>query len=438
MTCIGFTAVSKLSLSLLGPNVPRQSSATTQQRRLWAIVLGMLVVAMGGCSKLNTEYGHSYSRDATQSINGVSVLRQMCEVTGWNTNKITRLSGKAERMDAMFWFPVVHQTPGERSTEWFDDWLAQGDRTLVFVSQADYSAERNYYQQAMPKAAPKDRLEYRRRIARLTAEARSPLPKELSNGWFVLKSKDQHSESSRWTGPWTESLPVEPGKLTTTSIVRPYKPSKDQSLDSGAYYNDQVNPAEAIVDFEPLLETAQGDCLVARITSDRWPASQVLVVSTAQPLVNLSLLERSNQAIAETLIQELGPPGEAGFMRTGYAGARVPGGNDDELAAGMELLTLWPLSMVTMHLLIFLFVGLLVLAPIFGRAHHRPAESTGDFGNHISAVGELLQNSDDKTDARRRIAEYFIQVRQDPSSSWAQVPASDTSELNTPPNPYKE
>ena len=85
------------------------------------------------------------------------------------------------------------------------------------------------------------------------------------------------------------------------------------------------------------------------------------------------------------------------------------------------MLTIWPLNVITLHAVFLGMLVLLAVFPIFGRAKQLPVKSTREFGQHIEAVGGLLFKSKDRFYALATIAEYFRNVRKEPTSAWANV-----------------
>ena len=397
-------------------------NAPTESKRL-AVFCLMVIGFSAGCSeRLYTEYGHSHSWLGRKSINGTAALREMYVRRGWETKQLNRLGYQAGQVDAIVWFPAVGQAPKGTTTQWFEDWLADRPRTLVFVCRGHDNVAQEYWRRAARQAPPKDRLEYRRRAARIETTwsfmGFSDKDEVWSNGWFTMESRAKHSETDQLAGPWSHEI-VEPRKATRTRVViRPFDASKDGALETGPRIEGEFDPEEQKTEFEPLLVSAKGEALATRITSDRWPRSQVIAVSSAQHLVNFAMIEANNRAIADRLVAETRPQGAVGFMRTDWAGARVVDADEKPLAAGMELLTTWPLSMTTMHAVLTGFVVCLILLPIFGRPRRLPSRPTGDFSAHVTAFADLMSRSGDEVYARERISEYFTRVREDVDSRW--------------------
>ncbi|QDV70304.1 hypothetical protein Poly24_40240 [Rosistilla carotiformis] len=411
----------------------------------WGLIV-LVVIAWGIYAiltrpqRLTTPYGYSYSHQGTKSINGVAGFRRMYELRDWETETLKRLSLAAESLDTIVWFPDAEQVPSRRATQWLDEWLANKPRTLIYVLRGLQSTEPMYWKQAMADAEAEHRMEFRRRQIRtqIVEEASVPGAKPIaglnsfSNGWFTADFTPRWRTARGFTGDWSQEPLRLPQRMTTRATIRPYDPDTDDQLTAGTFSSDTVDEEEPTdCAFDPLVTSDAGDVVAARVTSDWWPDSQVLVLCTGEPLLNLSLADPINAAFAERLIAASGPPGTVGFLRTDRFGARVQGDSDDELAAGMELLTQWPLSMTTMHVVLLGFVAILALLPIFGRPRRLPPPATGDFGEHVSAVADMLRRSGDADYARQRISEYFVQVRGEDSGPWV-LPTAPTANEKPP------
>jgi len=158
----------------------------------------------------------------------------------------------------------------------------------------------------------------------------------------------------------------------------------------------------------------------------------VIVLSNASLISNLSLTNFENLSIAKKLVDTL-PKQHIGFL-TGRQDPRVRKDDNSEQQKGFEMLTIWPLNVITLHVVFLGMLVLLAVFPIFGRAKQLPAKSTREFGQHIEAVGGLLFKSQDRFYALATIAEYFRNVRKEPTSPWANVEPAAQQE---PKSPFK-
>ena len=182
----------------------------------------------------------------------------------------------------------------------------------------------------------------------------------------------------------------------------------------------------------PFLMTADDKPLIGEVTKPNWGSSRVVVLANASLISNLSLTNSENLALARKLLKEL-PNDNIGFL-TGANDPRVRTDDSSDQQKGFEMLTVWPLNVISLHAAILGMLVLLAAFPIFGRAKLLPVKSTREFGQHIEAVGGLLFKSQDRSYALATIAEYFRNVRKEPTSPWATIEPQAQQE---PKSPFK-
>ncbi len=166
------------------------------------ILLCATLVVTVGCSRFETEYGEFAGGSSESSINGLGMLRRSFENAQWDAKKLSRLSERAEDFDLIVWAPADATTLYDDAREWFENWLAGGTRTLVYIVPDD-GTELAYLDQARRLAPPEQQLEYRRRIAQLqSSQMISHLQRSQSieSGWFVLNPLPRNQSLSTQTG----------------------------------------------------------------------------------------------------------------------------------------------------------------------------------------------------------------------------------------------
>jgi hypothetical protein len=72
---------------------------------------------------------------------------------------------------------------------------------------------------------------------------------------------------------------------------------------------------------------------------------------------------------------------------------------------------------ILLHLTMLGIVYCIARWPIFGRPRELPADSTADFGKHISALGELLRGTKDAAYAQARLEQYRTQGKRESGKS---------------------
>ena len=190
--------------------------------------------------------------------------------------------------------------------------------------------------------------------------------------------------------------------------------------------------ASEIPKMKSRLSTGDDKPLIAEITKPSWKNSRVFVVSNSSLISNISLTNYENLSIAKRLVGEL-PRTNIGFLGGGQNPVvRTDDSSDQQ--KGFEMLTIWPLNVVSIHALFLGMLVLLAVFPIFGRAKQLPNKSVREFGQHVEAVGALLYKSQDRFYALATIAEYFRNVRKEPTSTWAKA---DPVAQQEPKSPFK-
>ncbi len=148
-----------------------------------------------------------------------------------------------------------------------------------------------------------------------------------------------------------------------------------------------------------------GRVLAGRFWRSYWDDSQILVVANGSWLLNLPLVEHEHRRLAGRLIDSCGPPGRVCFLESGPGGPRISE-SDKNLPLLVRAFTVWPLSVVLLHLTLVGILFCFCVFPIFGRPRNLPVETVSDFGKHVAAVGELLERRADAEHAQQRIQQY--------------------------------
>ena len=399
-----------------------------------------------GCGKtLRVDYGKSRGSAGDQSINGFGVLRRAYARTGWSTRDINRLNDRLATTTAIVWTPTERDTLYDESTEWFDQWLSEKTRTLVYIVP-DQGCQARYYGVAR-QAAPKDqKLEYRRQLARIETEqmlvrlSTEPIP---NNGWFSIERAPADTilggiRTSESLSEWTLPRTIEPSGRSSDVVAVEYKivpvpaaiapsptsqPSPPNTQHSRNPWSWQVYGSSKVkLAHQSLLRADYGSPIITRITAEEWGESKLIVVGNGSLLCNFSLTTPQGQAVATQLIAETGDSsGLVGFLTTDSAGANVSE-VDPEINAmtGMELFTVWPLSLIVLHLAVTGFIACMILLPIFGRPRQGKTVSNSDFADHLDAVAVLMSRSGGEEYARRRVSEYMRRIRGETTGQWVQ------------------
>ena len=463
---------------------------TRTVRRLFAFNLMItLAFAFQGCNKLSREYGISEGTEARQSPAAISVFRNLCDSEGCDTKEVRSLSPRAmDRLQAIIWTPNHFGAHRSETFEWMNKWLASGDRTLVYVGR-DFSAMADYWRQCSENLLQQEEINHGERwncleqiavAQREIDQLRSSVRQSIATPWFLFDyTNSVEKQVKSVSGPWADSIDISKSRIFLRGVpvgmnLRSYSDLKKvfdrepapisatATTGNGAPAtapNTIAPPANtpAAPDYEfewskqdadmltaikmfpesdrPrldfLLATQEREPLIAEITSSKWGKSRVIVLANSSMISNLGLINDQNRSLARRLIAKL-PKKSVGFV----SGSLDPIVRKDDLAEqqkGFEMLTIWPLNVVTLHAVFLGMLALIALFPIFGRPKLLPRKSHRDFGLHVDAVGAMLLKSKDRFYALATIADYFRQVRKEPTSPWANV---DPVSQQDPTSPF--
>lgn len=432
-----------------------------------------LAIALSGCrNSLSTYYGLSEGTDARCSPASVSLFRNLCNEDGRSTLMVRSLSPRAmKKLNAIVWSPDSFEPHQPETVAWFERWLSSGGRTLIYVGR-DFSPTADYWSQSADKfaigqASDQDALSAREKQAVELAELdrmRSRVRAKTVTPWCLFDHSPRNEERVKEVkGPWSNEIDGGKARLFLRSYPLGYseanlptiqkefdKESEDtsgkpvstaniveyefkwQTSDASMLGVVKSLTATDLPEMESLLSTMDDRPLVAEVSKPSWGSSRVIVLSNSSLISNLSLTNYENLALAKRLVREL-PKQNIGFL-TGSNDPRVRKDDNSDQQKGFEMLTIWPLNVISLHAV---FLGMLVLLaafPIFGRAKLLPVKSTREFGQHIEAVGGLLFKSQDRFYALATIAEYFRNVRKEPTSPWSNV---EPAAQQAPKSPFQ-
>jgi len=409
------------------------------------MIIFALLVTCGCSGELRTEYGASRGVEGDQSISGFGVLRRTYKNSGWSTSDVKRLNERLEKTNAIIWIPDTRDALYGNAIEWLEDWLAQDERTLIYLVP-DGGCESQYFVDAHAFSKLEQRIEYRRRLARLQTDRLFQRLRNESipeNGWFSLDHVSEGVLIDKASGEWqinnqpprnAKEYPQTTGNLGITFKILPpvhsnAPPTSAPPTSAPPMYGMSQGTSTAQMMQETLLAATDGSAIVTRITADQWGSSKIIVVGNASLLCNYSLSTPLGQSIAEKLIEETSMvPGLVGFMSTGALGAMISD-IDPEINAvtGMELFTVWPLSLVMLHLAVIGFVACMILLPIFGRPREDEGKTASDFRDHLDAVASLMHRSGGEEFARRRVSDYMRRIRGDVVGDWIMPETTSTA-----------
>jgi hypothetical protein len=376
----------------------------------FAILLACCVLLLAGCAEeIDTVYGKRRGIGAEESVNGTAVLARMFEQAGHQVRSWQWLSPRLrDNSDTIVWCPDDFSGPDLERREWLAEWLlGQQGRTLIYVGR-DFDAAPRYWDQIQAGAPANQLPELKRREAWARSEfqtRRAMLKDGEDCSWFTIRNGPHRTVGTLTGDPaWLHGVDPAKVEIELYSTVVPPLPSGE---------------------IDVLLQSGS-DIIAWRQTIG---GSKLIVIVNSSFLTNLPLLNHEHRKLADHLIREVGPPGEVVFLESGAGGPTIlekdPGIN---LPTGP---TGWPLDYI---LLLFALTGLAFLFsqyPIFGTPRDTPKKHSADFGLHVLALGELLQQTGDEKYAQTKLQHYQQSVRNaanPPRHATAKTPAGRGSE----------
>lgn len=381
------------------------------RRRSLAAALGALVAfSAAGCDPdIERAYGRRSGVVGGSSVNGTAVLAELFEQAGHNVRTGRALTpGLMEQADLIVWAPDDFAAPTKEVVDWFDEWFDhEPDRVLVYVGR-DFDAGPLYWQAVLPQATGAQAGEMKARLVRDTASAnalRSALQQQSECDWFEIDGTTAPRDVQRLEGraDWVAGIDVGRAQLRQGATFRV--------------------PAGSRV----LLE-ADGDPFVFRQPRGD---GQLLTVSNGSFLLNLPLVNHEHRKLAGRLVREATRPRrgetlEVVFLESGAGGPPIRDTDEPDQRTGLEILVTAPFDLLFLHLAALGTILAFARWPIFGVPRRPPPPSRSDFGDHVAALGKLLERTGDAARAADRVAHYHQRVRRDVGGFQAAGPSAAT------------
>lgn len=438
-------------------------------------LIGAAFCSLGCGSRYPTSnYGLSEGSSARVSPDAVSAFRNMCDETNRKSMKVGSLSNRtANKLSSLIWIPeesFVHSAP---VLDWMEEWLKKGGKTLIYVGR-DYSPTADYWDfagaelqsQEKNKSTVVGALENKALEELKLDSLQSGQRDRIALPWALLENEAGLFETvEQLEGPWASDLQEHKHRIRVRSFFRDWSSADSEKvskqLDWQSEVSDSSKPVQSSfpkqwttgdmnnleiakkaeendLNAEVMLASKSNKPLITVLSKEEWQGSQVILLANSCFISNYSMTHRGNRVLAHKLIADL-PQGKVGFL-TLARDPRVSTGDDEEEQRGFEMLTEWPLNVISFHAF---FLGMIVLAslfPILGSPKKLPELSTQNFAQHVEALGALLFRSSDRFYALTTIADYFRVVRKDPNSPWAkyeetihQQPSSPFQSEPSPP-----
>jgi hypothetical protein len=388
---------------------------------LLALLLVLSVEGTGvmGQDRLPVRYGQRGGQGRV-SLNGTSAFARLLQEYDLDVQSASRLTPRIDRYDVLFWFPDSDREDYAEEQERLEAWLRSGtDRRLIIVGR-HYDATIDYLTQIGQSQDSEQGLDYRRRLAEAVSVSHLESLKQQEtyfDGW-VEWTPGSRRRSSQLGGPWATGL--ENANLTTSRY--PNIPSAE---------DQKSHPTRS---YEVKLE-ADGEPFAVAIQDSLWNGGEVIVVSNGSFILNYGLTDERNRQVVANMLDDLDFEDYfwgALFLESDEAGLPVMQREESGQKTMWDWMTEWPFSFFIPHFLVLGILIYFVFYPIFGRPKNLALPSSTDFGQHVEALGELMEKTRDRAYAIQHINHYHEQTKSD--SRGLGSPAASPLQKTTKPD----
>ncbi|MGV3609067.1 MAG: DUF4350 domain-containing protein [Planctomycetaceae bacterium] len=396
-----------------------------------AVVFGLSVYFIGNQKarqSLAVGYGRRDGTSHYTSVNGTRILAEMFRKRGDRVSTITRLTPKvAARAQIIVWFPDDFEPPTQKQREFFENWLGSHPyTTLVYVGR-DYNAAPEYWRDAQAFASPADEglIAQERAFADSSWQSeRAQIADSTYGYWFTVRKGPKRVQQGTFDGQWEGAFDPAKAKLTLSSQLAIPVPA------------DLTGVTDAPQDLKyTSLLSYQGDQWVTSVTKEQWSGSEILVVSNGSFLLNYPLVNPEHRKLAQQLVDYTSNGSysrEVVFLQSNSRGPQVYDKEPEDEAATTGFFRIWPINVITFHLILLGMFYCVSRSIMFGRPRDPPLENPADFGRHITALGELMQSTDNIAMAEQRISHYEQQAKRASGKSHRNPGETTTPSIATP------
>lgn len=424
-----------------------------------ARVLLPVFLLLSSCVGCNRYWSDTYTNyiplyEYDRSINGDTVFRSMCRQAGHTCSMPTRRPKEFDRYDCIVWYyysypHASYKTPPRAPLEtmdvadvvWLRQWMKKKPgRTLVIVNQG-YLADVDYWNELMPLVPSEHRMWCRQKQYGAIEKEFSfcTTAHELAEQWFERLVTDHQSErlldeaktkrDKNESSNHETAVMMEQVKKNLSRFVK--KESKDRVNGLWFRFENHMNVkstrtlsglpywTDDLPDGPPLRMTRNllpEDETKVELYTDEYPLicrreverGNVYVVCSGAFLLNYPLLKERNRILAARLISRLGPKKNIVFLR---GRSFIPSAKTEpEISykvSPFALSRLSAFSLLYWHLFFLVLIVFFWKFPIFGRPKRIPPPETVDFGRHMEAYGELLEQTGNVSWARNQIDKWI-------------------------------
>ncbi len=446
--------------------VSQQSTHQAGERNVrasWVHLFVLLLILTCGCNiPWPEEFGEITGTASNRSLNGLGAHRRMWELAGAKVLTPQKLSARLSKIDTIVLVGSSYRPPGQLARDWLEKWLQEETgRTVVYFGR-DFDAVQLYREETIDEVALANRERAQTQLSSREAtnyiQRSIELPESTFCRWFFLRVTARPAEYATFKGPWADELQGLEGSWPVSVLLEPpetdrktQKPSwmtgaqpallpartfyqgndgeeelGDKEVQRSVWKADELSDVEAwdsewkeAGSADVLLAGSDDAPLIHRVTHPKFAGSQILIVVNGAPFLNGSIVQPLHSKISELVIRECLPAKRVAMIHYDESGLLInnleSGGETD---FGIQLLTVWPLSAITMHSAFLGIIAFAVLLPILGRPQKLQPRSVTDFGLHVEAMGRMLFEARDLKYGLKSIADYFVKVRRDNPPDW--------------------
>ncbi len=438
--------------------------ASSMFRALAYQATATVLLTISGCGAWLPEmepYGAVRGVDAVRSLNGLAIHREMWESAGARCVYPQKLSPRLETVDVIVLVGKDYDPPARLARKWLEDWLGgMPGRTVIYFGRGFSAAE--YYRIRTLSALDESQRKFAKQaLAGIQAEELNQRLRQVSEStfcdWFFLDIAPSAASfgSDELQGPWSSEFrgltgywplattlqePLEKWRQQTpswitqetsdsleTSPVRESDDDEESLIQRSVWEPRELSDSEAwdaafkdLPESTVLLSASDGRPFVFRLEDQqKYPGSQILIVANGAPFLNASLVDSLHRSVGGRIVEECLPAERVAllsFDQQGLVVSSLP--ETDSRGAGLEVLTVWPLSAITMPAALLGIVVCAALFPVLGRPQRLPKRSVSDFGLHVEALGRMLQDTGDVEYAKGAVRDYFEKVRGEVPPRW--------------------
>jgi hypothetical protein len=132
----------------------------------------------------------------------------------------------------------------------------------------------------------------------------------------------------------------------------------------------------------------------------------VIVVTNGSFLLNLPLVNHEHRKLAGSLIDEVGVNRRVVFLEASGDPEVLDKEPEVSIPSGLDFLGVYPFNYILLQLAVAGMIFCFARLPIFGKPRDDQPTQLSDFGEHVSALGELLAKTGDYQFAASRLAHY--------------------------------